>query len=60
MRRGIKNDERHTEAECSEDEKHGCGGNEEWAGGSCEPVSTAFDLFEARKDEAGSGTGHGA
>jgi hypothetical protein len=52
--------ERHTEAECPEDEKHGRGRNEEWAGGSCDPVSTAFDPFEASKDEAGSCTGHGA
>jgi hypothetical protein len=49
---------KHTEAECPSDEKQGREGNEEWSGGSCEPVTATFDAFETSKDEAGAGTGH--
>jgi hypothetical protein len=49
---------RPTEAECAEDEKEGRNGNEEWTCYSCEPVSPAFDAFEAGKDKARAGTGH--
>ena len=50
--------ERHTEAERSDDKKQGRDCDKNWPRGSCGPVCAAFDAFEAGKDPVGAGGRH--